>query len=325
MFKKFSIAMGLAMGCSLVAFSGNAVAKNYKLKLGTIMPTDHPNGLGAVHFANLVKQKTGGHVTVSVFPSSQLGNEKEQFDQVEMGSLDFTILGYGEPGKREKDISILDAPFLAKDRAQLVRVLNSKVIQDIFTNMPKHMGAQAIGGFYYGARYLTTKNKIVRSPKDMKGLNIRVPDQKLYIDTLTAMGARATPMSFGEVFLALQQGVIQGQENPLATIANNKFDQVQKYLIQTQHIIGANAIYMSTSTMKKLPKAYVAKIKQAGLETAHWIDKKAFAQEDKFLAELQKRGMKLIKITNKAPFMKATQKIYKDYDPKLVKAIRAVK
>ena len=118
------------------------------------------------------------------------------------------------------------------------------------------MGAKGIGAFYYGARYLTTKDKLVSGPEDMKGLNIRVPDQKLYIDTLTAMGAVATPMAFSEVFLSLQQGVIDGQETPLATIAANKFDQVQHYLIKTEHIMGANALYASTKTLESMPGGY---------------------------------------------------------------------
>ena len=189
-----------------------------ELKLAHIMPIDHPNGLGAEEFARLVKEKTDGHVTVSVFPASQLGNEKEIFDAVEIGSIDFAIIGFREPAKKYQDIGILDAPYIAGDREHLVRILNSDVVYSMFDEMEGHMGAKGIGAFYYGARYLTTKDKLVSGPKDMKGLNIRVPDQKLYIDTLTAMGAVATPMAFSEVFLSLQQGVIDGQENPLGKI-----------------------------------------------------------------------------------------------------------
>lgn len=296
-----------------------------QLKLGHIMPIDHPNGMGAEKFAELVEEKTNGNVTVSVFPTSQLGNEKELFDAVDLGSLDFAILGYGEPAKKFNDIGILDAPFLANDREHLVRILSSETIQSIFDEMPSHMNAKALSGFYYGARYLTTSKKEIRDPESLAGMNIRVPDQKLYIDTLSKMGASATPMSFGEVFLALQQGAIDGQENPLATIAANKFDQVQNYLIKTEHIMGANALYVSTKTLEKMPKEYVAAIQEAAKETADWINEKAFETEDNYKKQLVDNGMTLIEDVNKEAFKEATKSIYDDFDQELVAKIRDIK
>ena len=295
-----------------------------ELKLAHIMPIDHPNGLGAEEFARLVKEKTDGHVTVSVFPASQLGNEKEIFDAVEIGSIDFAIIGFGEPAKKYQDIGILDAPYIAGDREHLVRILNSDVVYSMFDEMEGHMGAKGIGAFYYGARYLTTKDKLVSGPKDMKGLNIRVPDQKLYIDTLTAMGAVATPMAFSEVFLSLQQGVIDGQETPLATIAANKFDQVQHYLIKTEHIMGANALYASTKTLESMPEAYRTAVLEAAREASAWIDGKAFEAEDTYIEQLEANGMEVIEDVDKEAFREMTAYIYDDFDQELVNKIRAV-
>lgn len=295
-----------------------------ELKLAHIMPIDHPNGLGAEEFARLVNEKTDGHVTVSVFPASQLGNEKEIFDAVEIGSIDFAIIGFGEPAKKYQDIGILDAPYIADDREHLVRILNSDVVASLFDSMEEHMGARGIGAFYYGARYLTTKDKPVTGPADMKGLNIRVPDQKLYIDTLTAMGAVATPMAFSEVFLSLQQGVIDGQENPLATIAANKFDQVQRYLIKTEHIMGANAIYAGTKTLDSLPDKYREAVLEAAGEAAAWIDDKAFEAEDTYIEQLKSNGMELIEDVDKEAFRQQTAFIYDEFDKTLVDRIHAV-
>lgn len=296
-----------------------------ELKLAHIMPIDHPNGMGAEEFARLVKEKTDGHVTVSVFPASQLGNEKEIFDAVEIGSIDFAIIGFGEPAKKYQDIGILDAPYIADDREHLVRILNSDAVYSMFDEMEEHMGARGIGAFYYGARYLTTKDKPVSGPEDMKGLNIRVPDQKLYIDTLTAMGAVATPMAFSEVFLSLQQGVIDGQENPLATIAANKFDQVQHYLIKTEHIMGANALYASTKTLESMPEAYRTAVTEAAREASAWIDDKAFEAEDTYIRQLEDNGMEIIDDVDKEAFREMTAFIYDDFDQELVDKIRAVK
>ena len=276
-----------------------------ELKLAHIMPIDHPNGMGAEEFARLV-------------------NEKEIFDAVEIGSIDFAIIGFGEPAKKYQDIGILDAPYIADDREHLVRILNSDAVYSMFDEMEEHMGARGIGAFYYGARYLTTKDKPVSGPEDMKGLNIRVPDQKLYIDTLTAMGAVATPMAFSEVFLSLQQGVIDGQEKPLATIAANKFDQVQHYLIKTEHIMGANALYASTKTLESMPETYRTAVTEAAREASAWIDDKAFEAEDTYIRQLEDNGMEIIDDVDKEAFREMTAYIYDDFDQELVDKIRAV-
>lgn len=307
------------------AESSQATGESFQLKLGHIQPIDHPSGLGAEKFAEFVKEKTDGKVTVSVFPASQLGNEKELFDAVELGSIDMAMIGYGEPAKKFSDIGILDAPFLANDREHLVRILNSDTVQSLYNQMPDHMNAKALCGFYYGARYLTTSKHEVRNPDELKGLNIRVPDQKLYIDTLAKMGASATPMAFSEVFLALQQGAVDGEENPLASIAANKFDQVQKYLIKTEHIMGANALYVSSKTLENLPKEYVSAIEEAAKEAADWINEKSFEAEDTYKQQLVDNGMVLIEDVDKEAFKAATAPIYDDFDQNLVEEIRNIK
>lgn len=296
-----------------------------KLKLGHIMPTTHPNGLGAEEFARLVSEKSDGNITISIFPASQLGNEKELFDSVDIGSLDFAVLGFGEPGKKYEAISIMDAPFLADDREHLIRILKSDSVIGIFDDITNYMDVRLLASFYYGSRYLTTGESIVTDFATMEGLNIRVPDQRLYIDTLKAMGSVPTPMAFSEVFLSLQQGVIDGQENPLATIHANKFNEVQTYLIRTEHIMGANALYMSTKTLEDMPDEARNIIIEAALETGEWINEKAFAEEDRFLVELIDLGMTYIEDVNKSEFREVTKSVYDKFDPDLVESIRAVK
>ncbi|MFI3173495.1 MAG: DctP family TRAP transporter solute-binding subunit, partial [Eubacteriales bacterium] len=240
-----------------------ASGETFELKLGHIQTAEHPLGQSAEYFAELVSEYTGGAVTISIFPASQLGSESEIFDAVDIGSIDFALLGFGEPADKFTDIGIFDAPYLADDRDHMVRILNSDETFALFEEMTEYMNVKGLGGFYYGARYLTTANDEVRSPEDMTGLNIRVPDQTMYIETLSAMGCVATPMSFSEVYLSLQQGVIDGEENPLSSIASNKFDEVQTYLIKTEHIIGTQALYVSTGTLDSLPAEYVTAIEAA--------------------------------------------------------------
>ncbi|MGD1821485.1 MAG: TRAP transporter substrate-binding protein [Pleomorphochaeta sp.] len=292
----------------------NNMDKVYKLKLGHIQPVDHPNGQGAEEFARLVEEKTNGKVKVSVFPSSQLGTEQELFDSIAMGTIDFAALGYGMAAKQYSPFLIFDAPYLALDREQWVRIMNSDVIQEIYDGLEEKTDVVPLGAFYYGNRYLTTASFPVRKPADLNKHTVRVPDQKMYIDTLNSMGATATPMAFSEVFLSLQQGVIDAQENPLATIATNKFNEVQKYLNQTEHITGGNVFYASRKSLDKLPKEYQDAIIEAGKEAAAYTNKLAFEVEDGYKQKLQDQGMILVSDVDKEAFKEATKVVYADLE-----------
>lgn len=287
-----------------------AAGKVYELKLGHIQPVDHPNGQGSLEFARLVEEKTGGMVKVSVFPASQLGTEQELFDSIALGTIDFATLGYGMAAKQYKPFLIFDAPYLSIDREQWVRMMESDVVQELFDGMQAKTNVRTLGAFYYGNRYLTTKDLEVHGPEDLINHTVRVPDQEMYVATLNAMGATATPMAFSEVFLALQQGVIDAQENPLATIASNKFNEVQKYLIKTEHITGGNCFYASQKSLDKLPQEYQDAIIEAGREAAAYTNKLAFEAEDRFKQELQDGGMILIEDVDKAAFQEQCQAVY---------------
>lgn len=329
------MAAALLAGCGSNAGTGADVKtaadngdKVYELKLGHIQPAEHPNGQGAVEFARLVEEKTGGHVKVSVFPSSQLGNEQELFDAVALGSVDFAIIGFGEPAKQYSPFLLLDAPYLATDRDQWVRIMKSDAIGAMCEEMAETTKVACLGIFYYGARYVTS-NYEIHSPADLAGHTIRVPDQQMYVSTLNAMGATATPMALSEVFLALQQNVIDGQENPVATITANKFNEVQSYLIQTEHIMGGNCIYASEKTLEGLPEEYRAAVIEAGIEATDFINTLAFEAEDTCKQQLQDNGMTLISDVDKQAFQKATECVYEElsanWTPELLESIRAVK
>ncbi len=313
-----SLILMMIVSTTLVFASGNKegndnpLEKVYELKLGHIQPATHPNGLGSEEFAKLVKEKTDGHVIVSVFPSSQLGTEQELFDSVAMGTIDFATLGYGMAAKQYSPFLIFDAPYLAIDREQWTRKMNSDVAREIFKGLEDKTSVVTLGAFYYGNRYLTTANFPVRKPADLNNHTVRVPDQKMYVDTLNAMGATATPMAFSEVFLALQQGVIDAQENPLATIATNKFNEVQTYLNQTEHITGGNCFYASKKSIEKLPSEYQQAILEAGIEAAAYTNKIAFEAEDNYKKLLQEQGMILVDDVDKKAFKESTSSVYTD-------------
>lgn len=284
--------------------------KVFEMKLAHIQAPDHPNALGSVEFARLVEERTNGQIKISVFPGSQLGGNEDLYDSCALGTIDFTVLGFGEPAKTYSPFELLDGPYLAKDRDHFVRILNSDVFKEMCDEMEAATNVETLGAFYYGARYVTTNNFPVREPADLKGHTIRVPDHAMYVSTLNAMGAKATPMAFSDLYVSLQQNVIDGQENPVATIASKKFDEVQKYYCQTEHIMGGNCMYVSSKSMEKLTPELREIVRECGVEACDYINQLAFAAEDKYKVELQERGMILIDDVDKAAFEASVQSIY---------------
>ncbi|WP_321990983.1 sialic acid TRAP transporter substrate-binding protein SiaP [Marispirochaeta aestuarii] len=306
--------------------SSEGAADSYTLRLSHVLPTDHQNHKTAVKFAELVKEKTGGKVNIEIFPAAQLGNEKEIIDSVAMGTLDFALCGFGEVTKRFPVSGIFDGPFVFRDREHLAQVYTSDIFWDIMADM-EEVGIQMVSPGYYGTRHVTTTDTLVKTPADLNGLKLRCPDQPMFVATTKAMGATPTPMAFSEVYLALQQGVADGQENPAAAITSMKFYEVQKYLVKTGHIIYGNHIFGSTRTLSKLPQELQAAIAEAGKEVSGWWIEQSFADEDVLLKGLEDKGMTIVE-PDKEAFVSAAQFIYDDYESKwgegLLEKLRAI-
>lgn len=325
-FFKYSLS---AAAISLMLVAGSAYAKNAHYRLGTIQPPDSPLGKTATKFADLVKEKTAGAVVIDVFPASQLGNEKDIIDGVEMGTIDFTLAGTAEWAKREKAMKVFEAPFVYRDRQHLIDFYHSQAGQDVIARLTKKSGVRSLGFLYYGTRNVTTGKIAAFTPEDLKGAKLRCPDQPLYVQTVKAMGANPTPMAFSEVYLALQQGAVDGQENPPATIYNMKFYEVQKYMIKTGHIIAGVMVWTKDSFFSGLSKEVQTAIQAAADEAMDWGNDYAFKLEDEYLTKLGSEfGMTIIE-PDKEAFMKAAQPLLETYEEEwgagLLEKVRAVK
>lgn len=304
-------------------------ATMYKLRFGNVFSNDHPVGQGGLKFAEIVEEKTNGRVTVEVYPSMQLGSEKDMFDSVAMGTLDFSLVGPGEPGKRFSPLLVLEAPYIFKDRDHFMRVLNDKKIQGIlFEKMIEQSGIRAVCSFYYGTRYLTTGDTLVRTPEDVAGLKIRIPETPMLTAIMRYMGATPMPMAFSEVYLALQQGVIDGQENPYATIYANKFYEVQDYVMDTAHQTGPLFIVANEKRLNKLPQDLKDAIIEAGNEAGKYTSALMFSEEDRYLEKLKnEKSIEFIKV-DRAAFEERMKPLYEEYEEKwgsgLAEMIRSI-
>ncbi|MFU0831470.1 MAG: TRAP transporter solute receptor, DctP family [Oscillospiraceae bacterium] len=299
--------MALFAGCakspssnsSAVSSAGEGDSSNsadngevYQLKLANIYAADHPFNVGCQKIVDEIQEKTDGHVIITIYPAAQLGPETAEINNLQAGAIDFAVLGSGEVAKRVKDFNIFDAPYLFKNVEEAEKAAASDVVQSIF-EQTKQYGFTVENMLYYGVRNLTT-NSPVDSPEDTKNMKLRVPDNNIprYIAQYV-FGAAPTPMALSEVYLALQQGVVQGQENPIPTIYTQKFYEVCDYINLTQHQISYFPTIMSNKTREKLPENYVKIIDEAFQEGAPEINKLVLEAEDELLKEMQDAGAKV--------------------------------
>lgn len=335
--KKFALlAAFILLSASIVtsiapkeASASDSAAKYDKvtLKFGHVFNADHSQAKGAVKFKELLEQKTGGSVKVQVYPNSQLGAEKDMFDMVVAGNVDMISTGYGLAAKRYAPASIIDTGFIAKNRDHLMRILASDAFKEISEGVRKNIGVRTLAGFYFGARQVTT-NEEIKTAADLKNLKLRAPQNPTVMAAVKAMGAIPTPMALSEVYVALSQGVVDGQENPPAVILSQKFYEVQKYLVKTNHLVQPSFIFISEKVFSKLSPATQSAIEECAQEAADYTTKIAFADEDAGFKTLKEKGMTFVDI-NPAEFSDAAAKLQADLvakigDEKLIERIKAV-
>ena len=242
-------------------------------------------------FADRVNQRTKGEVTIKVFPGEQLGKEVDLIQQVKSGALDITTPSMAALSNLVPALEIASAPFLWNDWAQAEKVIRGPAFQPIFDELrDKHSVLMLTKIWYWGWRNLTTGTKPVTKPEDMAGLKIRVPESPVWVEMIKAMGAAPTPIPFGEVYTALQQKLVDGQENPIPTIYARKFYEVQGHLSMTKHMLQNNTVIINKRSLEKLSP----ELQKVLLEEAAAISEKNTRlqqeQETKMLEEIRKSG-----------------------------------
>jgi tripartite ATP-independent transporter DctP family solute receptor len=225
----------------------------------TTLRFGHANGSGEIaadlfqEFADNVTKKTKGEVTVRVFPAEQLGKEADLVQQVKSGALDISAPSMAVLSGLVPSIEIASAPFLWNDWAEAETVIRGPAFEPAFAELAdKHNIAMLSKIWYWGWRNITTGTKAVTKPEDLAGLKIRVPESPVWVEMIRAMGAAPTPIPFGEVYTALQQKTVDGQENPIPTIYSRKFYEVQGHLSMTRHMLQNNTMVINKASLAKL-------------------------------------------------------------------------
>ncbi len=300
MFKRFLLALTLV--CS---FATLASAAEFTLKLGHIADPQNPYAQGAEKFAELVKEKTSGAVEIQVFPSSQLGNQRDLIEGLTFGTVDMTLTSTAVFGNFIPEMGAFDLPFIFRDVEHAYKALDTVGME--VAKLGEKKGIKTLAMMENGVRHMTNSKRPIREPEDMKGLKIRVMEQPVYIEMMKALGASPTPMAFSELYTALQKGVIDGQENPLAHIYTSRFFEVQPYISLTAHTYSAEPVLISVSSWNKLPEKYQVAMLEAAIEARDWQRKLCRELEGQFKDNILASGKSAINDdVNKEAFAKAT-------------------
>ncbi len=286
---------------------GQAGAAEYKatMKLGSTQPMDHPYMVGAQKFADLIKQRTNGRIEIKLYPSSQLGKgEREMVESLKQGTIELVVSSTGPLGGFSPSINILDIPYLFRDPAHVDAVLDGPIGRKLLDDMDKH-GIVGMAFWENGFRHLTNSKVAVKTVEEAKGLKIRVMENKVHLLAWKTAGLNPTPMAWGELYPALQQGVIDGQENPVAVFYSAKFWEVQKYFSLTYHVYSPAPILMSKKKFQAMPKADQEIFMKTAMECAKFQRKLNRDDEEKKLKEMAGKGLTIIRDVNKASFAKA--------------------
>jgi tripartite ATP-independent transporter DctP family solute receptor len=296
--------------CALVAVAvcalgAPALAQTKVLRWGDVVGGSHPSVEMITRVAASAKAKSGGSLDIQSFAGGQLGGSREMIEAVANGVQTIVTEGAANFGQWVPSISIVEAPYIWRDADHLVKTMNGPLGQEFNKQLVEKRGMRILGTTYYGTRHLTTSRKEVKSVADMAGFKLRVPENDVFRAMAESWGARPTPMNFNELYLALSQNVVDGQENPLPTIQAGKFPEVQKYLVLTAHIITPRLVVINEDFWKGLSPAQQKTLKEALDEGIAWQNAEILKAEQSLVATFKAAGMTVIEPDVEA-FRKAT-------------------
>ena len=313
--KRFAIKTiaACAIAASAAGTFGIANAQT-KLKWAHVYETSEPFHKYSVWAAEEIKKRTNGKYEVQVFPASTLGKEADINQGLTLGSVDIILSGASFAGNTYKPLAVSYFPFIFRDADHLLKYAQSDVFKELAKGYDDKSGNHITALNYYGARHVTSSAaRPVAKPEDMKGLKIRVPDAPAYLAFPKALGANATPIAFAEVYLALQNGTVDAQENPLPTIEAKKFYEVQKNISLTGHIIDSLLTITSGQLWGKLSADEKKIFSDVMQEAAEKTGREIIASEVRLAEEFKKKGNNVITV-DKAAFREAVLKNTKPTD-----------
>lgn len=323
--KKLGIVL-LALSVFVSFASAALAADKIVLKFGHLADEKNTWHLGALKFKELVEKNSGGRIEVKIYPNEQLGKEKDLVTSIQTGTADMGIFGETLTTFGADKTIFMATPYLLRDAAHLHKIAGGEIGKEIEAQVLEKAKLRVLGYMERGPRELTS-SRPVKTPDDLKGMKIRLPNVPIFLAAWEALGAKPIPMAFSEVFTSLQQGTIEGQENPYALIASAHFYEVQKYLNKTSHVRGWIYVCIGEKRFASLPDDLKKVVLDAGKEMQAY-ENKLFLEEEGKLEKLLKEKMTFVDVDQAAFAKIASEAVLKnlnDSQKEMYKKIQAVK
>lgn len=293
----------LAGTVSLLALP--AVAETYIVAVGAA--SNSLQGRSAAKFAEDLQAKLGDAHTVEFYADGQLGDEKELMQKLRLGTVQFSLIS-SIMTNVAPEFALFDMPFLVQNRDHL-KAIDAEIVQTDLAPKAEEAGLKVLSTWENGFRQITNNTRPINTPADLAGLKIRTPSSEWRVAMFKEWGANPTPMSFSEVFVALQTGTMDGQENPLTNITGANFQEVQKYLSLTGHVYSPTYLTSGMASWSKLPDDVKAAVAEVGAEVQDWSLAQGEAADNELVDKVKAAGME-VNTADKAAFIAASAPIY---------------
>ena len=303
--KTFTLQLLALAASALLATAAQAQAT--KLTLGHGAAPGNPRHEASMKFAELVKAKTAGRIEVQVAPSAQLGDDAAMVTALRTGALDLSANSQGALATVVPEYAAFGMPFLFSNLSQAWKLLDGPLGKEL-ADRTAEKGMVVLGYWDNGIRHMSNSKKPLLKPEDLKGMKMRTPPDAVTVDIMQSLGAEAQQIKFSELYVALQQGVVDGQENPLMNISASKLYEVNKFISLTGHKYEMTPFLMSKRSWDKLSEADRKALQEAALEATALQRKLSQEADDKLVADLKSKGVQ-ISTVDKSAFAKATDKV----------------
>ncbi|PRD42402.1 C4-dicarboxylate ABC transporter [Phyllobacterium phragmitis] len=296
----------LMVAAAIALCASQANAQTFQLSHNAA--AGNPKDIASLKFAELVEQKSGGRMKVNVGGAAQFGDDAETITNIRLGTIAFSANSQGTTSAVVPEIALLGLPFLFQDLKQAETVMDGPV-GDKIAAAAEAQGLVVLGWWNNGIRETSNSKKPITAPGDLAGMKIRTPPDPMTVDIFEALGASPTPMAFSELYIALQQGVVDGQENPLINIYSSKLHEVQPFISMTNHKYEATPFLASKMIFDTLSPEDQQILRDAAKEAGDLNRQMVRDQSDELLGTLKDAGIKINDV-DPAPFVEATQPVY---------------
>ena len=284
-----------AVALGALGMAGAQEVRERTIKFATQNPKGHPVVMGMEKYAELVAAKSGGKIKINLFPGGVLGSDQANVSAVQGGTLEMVVLNSGILASVAKEMTVLDFPFLFANAKEADTIVDGPVGRKLHAKL-EEKGIVGLSFWELGFRQMTNSRRPLTKVDEIAGLKLRVIPNPINVDWVSALGANPTPLPFPELYPALEQKAIDGQENPLTVINANKFWEVQKHLAITNHQYNPQSVIISKKFWEKLSAAEQKIVADAVTESAKFQREKARALEARILDNLKKNGMQVTQL-----------------------------